>query len=142
MEEPNRFKFYLAKYFFLALSVLQGLAAMLLLLQFEDTPRNRSAVFVFFALSMIFLSLHFLVSRKIKCVAISKKKISILNRDKAKSYEWSEVKDMKFLPFLNMYSLKIKGKSRVYFLPSHNSEVLFGLFSAKADFIPKKVSKA
>ncbi len=142
MEEPNRFKFYLAKYFFLALSVLQGLAAMLLLLQFEDAPKNRSAVFVFFALSMIFLSLHFLLSNKIKRVAINKKKVTVLYPHKTKAYNWVDVKEIKFLPFLNMYSLKIKGKSRLYFLPSNNSEVLFGLFSTKADFIPKKVSKA
>jgi hypothetical protein len=141
MDEPNRFKFYLAKYFFLALSVLQGLAALLLLLQFEDSPRNRSAVFVFAALCMIFLSAHFLLSSKIKRVAISKKKISVLFPHKTKSYNWSEVREMKFLPFFNMYSLKLKGKDRIYFL-HNNSEVLFGLFSAKADFIPKKVSKA
>jgi hypothetical protein len=143
MEEPNRFKFYLAKYFFLALSVLQGLAALLMILQFEDTPKNRSAVFVFFALCMIFLSLHFLLSRKIKRVVINKKKIAILFQHKTRNYDWSEVKEMKFLPFLNMYSLKLKGKNnRIYFLPNHESEALFGLFSAKADFIPKRVSKA
>jgi hypothetical protein len=142
MEEPNRFKFYLAKYFFLALSVLQGLAALLLVLQFEDTPRNRSVVFVVFAFSMIFLSLHILLSGKIKRVTINKKKISILYPHKSKSYDWSDVKEMKFLPFLNMYSLKLKGKSRIYFLPSDHSETLFGMFSDKADFVSKKMSKA
>jgi hypothetical protein len=142
MEEPNRFKFYLAKYFFLALSVLQGLAALLLLLQFEDTPKNRSAVFVFAAFSMICLSLHFLFSNKIKRVAINKKKVMVLYPHKTKSYHWDEVKEMKFLPFLNMYSLKLKGKDRIYFLSNHNSEALFGLFTAKTDFLPKKVSKA
>ncbi len=142
MEEPNRFKFYLAKYFFLALSALQALAALLLLLQFEDTPKNRSVVFVFAAFGMICLSLHFLFSEKIKRVGVSKKKITVLYPHKTKSYEWSEVKEMKFLPFLNMYNLKIKGKSRIYFLPTNDSEALFGLFSDNADFIPKKVSKA
>jgi hypothetical protein len=73
---------------------------------------------------------------------VSKKKIVVLYPHKTKSYEWSEVKEVKFLPFLNMYYLKIKGKSRIYFLPTNDSEALFGLFSSKADFIPKKVSKA
>jgi hypothetical protein len=142
MKEPNRFKFYLAKYFFLALSVLQGLAALLLLLQFEDTPKNRSAVFIFAAFGMICLSVHFVFCEKIKCVAISKKKVSVLYPHKTKSYQWDEVKEMKFLPFLNMYSLKLKGKNKIYFLPSNHSEALFGLFSDNIEFIPKKVSKA
>ncbi len=141
MEEPNRFKFYLAKYFFLALSVLQGLAVLLFLLQFEDTPKNRSAVFVFAAFTMICLSLHFLFSHKIRRVAISKKKVTVLFPHKTKSYHWDGVKQIKFLPFLNMYSIKLKGKDRIYFLSDQNSEALFGLFTAKTDFLPKKVSK-
>ncbi len=143
MKEASRVKFYLAKYFFLALSTLQGLAAVLMTIQFEDTVKNRSVVFVFATFCMIFFSLHLLISEKIKRVAISKKKISIILRDKIKSYNWSEVKEVKYLPFLNIYSFKLKGKAnRIYFLPNEQSGALFGFLSTNADFIPKKISKA
>ncbi len=45
MKEASLVKFYFARYFFLAFGLLQGLAATMLLLQFQDTPKNRFAVF-------------------------------------------------------------------------------------------------
>ena len=100
MKEASLVKFYFARYFFLAFGLLQGLAATMLVLQFQDTPKNRFAAFVFFTLAMILFSIH----------------------------------------FLNICSLKIKGKKRIYFLPAHDSEALFGLFSAEPEFFAKKVS--
>jgi hypothetical protein len=143
MKEANPVKFYLAKYFFLAIGLLQGLAAVLLLLNVGNSPKTRFTAFVLFTLAMIFVSLHLLVSAKLKRVAISKKKIAVIDYQKVKRYEWSDVKAMKFFPFLNLYSLKLKGKkSKVYFLPTENSQSLFGIFNPPADFAPKKVSKA
>ena len=84
MEEANTAKYYLARYFFLALSVLQGLATALMLLQFEATNKNRIAALVLFTIAMIFFSLHMLLARKIKRVAISKKKLAIINPHKVK----------------------------------------------------------
>ncbi len=138
MEEATRVKFYLARYFFLALSALQGLAAALMLFQFGDSPKNRFAAFAFFTFSLIFFSLHLLVAKKIKRVALSKKKIAVINPHKVKSYDWSEVKSIKLIPFLNMYSLKLKGKKRIYFLPACDTEAMFGIFSADSEMIPKK----
>lgn len=140
MEEANPVKFYLARYFFLALSALQGLASVLMLIQFEDTLKNRFAALVLLTFALIFFSLHMLVARRIKRVAISKKKIEVINPAKVKSYDWSEVKSIKLIPFFNLYSLKLKGKrNKIYFIPNTNTEILFGLFSDPSDLIPKKV---
>jgi hypothetical protein len=139
MEEANPVKYYLARYFFLALSVLQGLASALMLLQFEDSHKNRIAALVVFTLAMIFFSLHVLLARKIKRVAISKKKLAIINPHKVKEYDWSEVKALKLLPFLNMYSLKLKGKkSKIYFLSGGNKASIFGIFIPDSELIPRK----
>jgi hypothetical protein len=139
MEEANPVKYYLARYFFLALSVLQGLASALMLLQFEGSHKNRIAALVVFTLAMIFFSLHMLLARKIKRVAISKKKLAIINPHKVKEYDWSEVKALKLLPFLNMYSLKLKGKkNRIYFLPGGNTASMFGIFVSDSELIPRK----
>jgi len=140
MEEATPVKFYIARYFFLALSALQGLAAALMILQFGDSPKNRFAAFALFTLAMILFSLHLLISPKIKRVAISKKKIEIINLTKVKSYEWSDVKSVKLIPFLNFYSMKLKGKrNKIYFLSDMSTTALFGLFSSASDLIPKKM---
>lgn len=142
MKEASLVKFYFARYFFLAFGLLQGLAATLLLLQFQDTPKNRFAIFVFFSLAMILFSVHFLLFSKLKRVAMSKKKISVIYGHRTKQFDWDEVKELKLMHFLNMYSLKLKGKKRVYFLPAHDSAAIFGLFSDDPGFLPKKMSKA
>jgi len=143
MREANLFKYYFARYFFLAFATLQAAAALTLLLRFQDSPKNRFAIFVFLTLAMILISIHFLVFNKVRRVAVSKKKIAVITTFKAKQYEWNEVKDLKLLPFLNMYSLKLKGKkSRIYFLPTHDSEAIFGMFSGDPDSLRDRLSKA
>lgn len=139
MEEANPVKFYLARYFFLALSALQGLASALILLQFGDSPKNRFVAFALFTLALIFFSLHLLIAQRIKRVAISRKKIAVINPTKVKNYDWSDVKSVKLIPFFNLYSLKLKGKRKMYFLPTTNTAAVFGLFSSESELIPKKV---
>lgn len=139
MKEANLFKYYFVRYFFLALATMQGLAALTLLLQFEDSPKNRFAIFIFFTLAMILISIHFLVFTKVKRVAVSKKKVAVINRYRTKEYDWDDVKELKLLPFLNMYSLKLKGKrKKIYFLPAHDSEAIFGIFGSSMELIQKK----
>lgn len=143
MKEANPVKFYLAKYFFLALGLLQGLAALLLFLNGGGSPKAQFTSFVLFTLALLMVAVYFLTGSKIKRVAISKKKLAVKDRAKIKRYDWDEVKMMKFIPFLNMYCMKLKGKkSKIYFLPTTNSESLFGLFHSSADLVSKKVSKA
>jgi hypothetical protein len=140
MEEANPVKFYLARYFFLALSALQGLASALMLLQFGDSPKTKFVAFALFTLALIFFSMHLLVAKQIRRVAISKKKIELIKPGKEKSYEWDDVKSVKLIPFLNMYCLKLKGKkSKIYFLPASDTEAMFGIFSSNSDLIPKKM---
>jgi heme/copper-type cytochrome/quinol oxidase subunit 4 len=142
MKEASLVKFYLVRYFFLAFGLLVGLAATMLFLQFPDTPKNRFAIFVLFTLAMVLFSVHFLVFSKVKRVAMSKKKISVTLGYRTKQFDWDDVKELKLIHFLNMYSLKLKGKKRIYFLPAHDSAALFGLFPDEPEFLPKKMSKA
>jgi len=142
MKEASLVKFYFARYFFLAFGLLQGLAATMLLLQFQNTPKSRFAIFVLCTLAMIWFSVHFVVFSKLKRVAMSKKKISVIFGHRTKQYDWDEVKELKLIHFLNIYSLKLKGKKRIYFLPAHDSAALFGLFAAEPEFFSKKMSKA
>lgn len=143
MKEANLFKYYFVRYFFLGLASMQMIAATILLIRFQDSPKNRFAIFVFFTLAMILISIHFLVFTKVKRVAVSKKKIAVITPFKSKQYDWDEVKELKLLPFFNMYSLKLKGKrKKIYFLPTHDSSAIFGLFSGDPDFMKEKMSKA
>jgi hypothetical protein len=72
-------------------------------------------------------------------VAISKKKVIVNGSGKVKSYDWDEIKVMKFHPMFNMYSMKIKGKKGVvYFLPTEQSEVIYGLFPSVVGITKKK----
>lgn len=139
MTEVNRVKYYFARYFFLAMAVLQVLAATLLLVQAGDSPKSRFATFVFFTLAMILFSIHWVVSEHLKQVVIDKKKISIVYSHKTKQFDWEDVKDLKHLAFFNVYSMKLKGKrKRIYFLPDVEHEALFGLFSGRLQFANKK----
>jgi hypothetical protein len=133
MKEANRVKYYLVKYFLSVLGVLLG-AAALSVLQFENTPKNNSIVFILFSLSLVLFSLQIVVADKIRRVAISKKKLLVFSNGKKKSYAFSQVKDLTFLSFLNMYSLKIKGRSgRIYFLSdSVNTVSMLSPFNSSA----------
>ena len=143
MKEASLFKYYFVRYFFLAFALLQAIAATVLLVSFQDSPKNRFAIFVFFSLAMMLISIHLFVFSKVKRVAMNKKKIAVISTYKSKQYGWDDVKELKLLPFFNMYSLKLKGKkNRIYFLPAHDSEAIFGLFSTDPEFFRERISKA
>ena len=129
MKEASVAKYYFAKYFLLAFGLLQWVISTVFLLRQGDTPKGQYGAFVFFTFGLILVSLHSLYATKIRRVAVSKKKVMVTNSDKVKSYDWDEIKTVRFHPMFNMYSMKIKGKKGViYFLPTEESEVIYGLF--------------
>lgn len=141
MKEASPVKYYFAKYFFLAFGLLQWSCGMLIFWR-ADTEKNRSAAFIFFTIGLAFIALYFMIAAKLKRVAIGKKRIAVIDNDKTETYEWPEVKSIKMVPYFNLYKLKLRGKKdRIYFLPDHNVEPLFGLFPNEpelADVLKKK----
>ena len=138
MKQPNSIKFCTVKYFFLAFGLLQILVGTLMWLRFQDTARNRFAILVFVTLGMIFFFVQMVVFSKLKRVAISKKKISIVFIHRTKHYDWEDVRKLKLNNFLNMYSLKLKGHKMIYFLADTDAP-LFGLFSKVPECFPRKM---
>ena len=133
MKEASPVKFYFAKYFFLAFGLLQWSCGTLLFLRVE-AEKNKQAALVFFVIGLTFIALYFVIAARLKRVAISKKRITIIDNDKTDHYEWPEVKSIKLVPYFNLYKLKLRGKKdRIYFLPDHNVEPLFGLFLHEAE---------
>lgn len=128
MKEASPVKFYFAKYFFLALGLLQWSCGMLLFLQGE-ADQNRKGSLVFFAIGIVCILLYLMVAVRLRRVAIGKKRIVVIDRNKTEHYEWPEVKSIKAVPYFNVYKLRLKGrKERIYFLPDHNVQPLYGLF--------------
>ncbi len=139
MKEASLIKFYLARYFFLGIAILQSLAATLLLTQWPDNAKNRFVVFLIATLALVFLSLHLVIANRIKRVAISKKKIAIVEYNKVKIYQWSDVKYLTFIRFLNFYCLKIKGKrGKIYFLPTRSTAPVYGMATQVENIFLKK----
>ena len=131
MKEASPVKFYFAKYFFLAFGVLQLLISGLLFFRQGHLPKGQFAAFVFFTLGLVCLSIFSLVASKLKRVAMSKKKVAVINSYATREYDWLDVKSIKFMPIFNMYRMKIRGrKGKIYFLPTDESEVIYGIFSS------------
>lgn len=129
MKEASVTKFYFAKYFLLAFGLLQWLISAIFLLRQGQTPKGQYGAFVFFTIGLILVSLFSLYASRMKRVAVGKKKVLITANGKVKSYDWDEIKWVRFIPVFNMYSMKIKGKKRpIYFLPTEDSHVIYGLF--------------
>jgi hypothetical protein len=131
MKEASRAKYYFAKYFFLALGLLQWFIGSIIFIRSGHLPKSQFAVFVFFTFGLVCVSLFLFIVSKIKRVAISKKKVAVINSYKTHEYEWPEVKSITFMPIFNVYRMKIKGrKGKIYFLPTDESEVIYGIFSS------------
>jgi hypothetical protein len=129
MKEASVAKYYFAKYFFLAFGSLQWVIAVIFLMKHGDTFKGQYATFIFFTLGLLLMSAHILFASNLRRVAVSKKKVSVTANGKTKNYEWDEIKSVKFIPVFNLYEMKIKGKKgTIYFLPTEESEVIYGLF--------------
>jgi hypothetical protein len=129
MKEASLVKFYFAKYFLLALGLLQWSISVTFLINHGDTPKGQWSAFLFFTLGLVFLSLQTIFATRIKRVAIGKKKIAVFSYGYVRRYEHDEIKSLKFIPAFNFYRMKIRGrKGHIYFLPCEESEVIYGLF--------------
>jgi hypothetical protein len=129
MKEASLVKYYFAKYFFLALGFLQWIISVVFLIRQGGTPKGQWAAFLFFTIGLLLISVYLLFSSRIKRVAIGKKKVAVIKHGKVYSYEWPEIKSLRFMPMFNMYRMKIRGKKgKIYFLPTEPSEVIYGLF--------------
>ena len=130
MVEANPAKFYLAKFFFLAIGIIQWVVATSILLRFDFSSKNFFVALLFGTLGMMFFILFLFVSSKVKRVAVGKNKIVIIEGDRNLRFEWPEVKSIQLVPFFNLYKLRIKGKRKpIYFFPSKNVDPAFGLLS-------------
>lgn len=129
MKEASPAKYYLAKYFFLAFGALQWMVGGVIFTQSGSTPKGQFTVFLFFTIGLLFFSLFLLISGNFKRVAVSKKKVTVIEPNKKQNYEWPQIKSIKFIPLFNLYRMKIKGrKGKIYFLPTENSEIIYGMF--------------
>lgn len=143
MVEANPIKFYLAKFFFLVMSIIQLIVASSILIRFPFNARNFFVALLLITLGLVFLTIFFILNAKIKRVAVGKKKIVIIEGDRNIRFEWPEVKSLTLIPYFNLYKLKIKGKrDPIYFFPSKNVDPAFGLIakdtSKMGDIVEKR----
>jgi hypothetical protein len=142
MVEANPLKFYLAKFFFLAMSLVQWVVSATILYRFNFTNKNFFVALVFFTLGLIFFLLFLLISDRIKRVAIGKNKIIVMDGDHNVRFDWPEVKSLKLIPYFNLYKLKIRGKrNAIYFFPSRNVDPAFGLLAKDTSRMGEIVQK-
>lgn len=121
--EASPVKFYLAKFFFLAVAFIQWLIAATLLIQLRFTNQDLFISFIFFVLGFVFFYIFLLVNDKVKRVAVGKNKIVIIEGDRNSRFSWPEVKSVKNIPFINLYKLKLRGKKKpIYFFSSKEIE--------------------
>lgn len=142
MVEASPVKFYFAKYFFLAFSLLQWTLAGVTLLRFNGSNKHQFAALVFFTVGLIFFYVFLVVSDKVKRVAIGKNKIVITEGSQVIRFQWPEVKSLRIIPFFNLYKLKLKGKKdSIFFFPSKTIDPAFGILTKDTSKMGEIVQK-
>ena len=130
MVEANPVKFYFAKYFFLAFSFLQWLAAGTIFFRQPFSAKTFFFALIFVTMGLLAFSAFLILTEKMKRVAVGKNKIVVIEGDRNVRFAWPEVKSITIVPFFNLYRLKLKGKKGcIYFFPSQNIDPAFGLLS-------------
>jgi hypothetical protein len=143
MVEANPAKYYVAKYFFLGLSVLQWLAAGIFLFRHPFGPKTFFVSLIFVTMGTICFLFFLMINDKMRRVAVGKNKIVVIEGDRNVRFGWPEVKSLKVVPFFNLYKLKLKGKKGfIYFFPSQHIDPAFGLLqkdtSKMGDIVQKR----
>jgi hypothetical protein len=142
MVEANPVKFYLAKFFFLAISVIQWLVATVILIRFQFDSKNFFVAALFVTLGAVFFSVFLILQAKIRRVAVGKNKIVVIEGDRNLRFEWPEVKSLSLVPIFNVYKLTLKGKREpIYFFPSKNVIAAFGLIAKDTSRMGEIVEK-
>lgn len=115
MVEASPVKFYLAKYFFLIVGILQWAMSSLLFYVYGFNLINIFAVtfLVFLGLFLVFLFIS--VSDKIKRVRIGEDKFVVMEEDCNVRFEWPEIKSFRLIPFLNLCQVKIRGRKGTFY---------------------------
>lgn len=132
-KQANPLKYFIAKYFFLVLALLQWFISSLIFFRYNQTLKNQYVALYFFTLGAIMFVVFLIIRDKVKRVALSKKKIVVINPGKKQKINWDEVSSLKLIPFINMYRLKQKGKKKgIYFFPSKNIDPLYGLIAKQS----------
>jgi hypothetical protein len=130
MVEANPVKFYFAKYFFLAFSFLQWLAAGAILFGQPFSAKTFFFALIFITVGLLAFFAFLILTEKMRRVAVGKNKIVVIDGDRNVRFAWPEVKSLTIVPFFNLYRLKLKGKKGcIYFFPSQNIDPAFGLLS-------------
>ena len=142
MVEASPVKFYLAKYFFLALTLIQWTVGGMIIINQEFNAKSFFVAMIFFTIGLISLFIFSFINDKIRRVAIGKNKIVILEGHRNVRFEWPEVKSLKIVPYLNLYKLRVKGKKgSIYFFQSSNIYPAFGLLSKDTSTMGEIVEK-
>lgn len=146
LKQASPVKFYFAKFFFLGFALLQWTVAYALASQFENTPKNTAAVFIFISLGCIFFVVFFFLTEVMRRVAIGKDKVVVIEMGKNQTIEWPEIKSIKIIPVFNIYKMKLKTRKKpIYFLPSKNIEPAYDLLaedtSKMGDIVNKNKKK-
>lgn len=132
--QANPVKYYLAKYFFLLLGFLQWLLALVFYTQYLPNVKTQFVTLIFFTTGAICFVLFVFISAHLRRVAVSKKKIVVIQQAKKQKVDWADVKSLRLIPFVNLYKLKIKGKKRgIYFFPSENVDPLINFISQQGN---------
>lgn len=121
MIEANPFKFYLAKYFFLVIALMQWAIGAVLFYLDDLTIKNMVIVTFFIFLGVVLIIVFNYVSERIKRVAVGNNKFVILEENSIVRFSWPEVKSFHLIPFLNLCKVKIRGrKGSFYFFVAGN----------------------
>jgi len=135
-KQASPLKFYLAKYFFLLVGFMQWLLALVFFTQYQPNAKSQFATLIFFTIGGLCFVLYVFISTHLRRVALSKKKIVILEQAKKQKVDWEDVKSLRLIPFINIYKLKIKGKKKgIYFFPSKDIDPLINFISQQGNKI-------
>jgi hypothetical protein len=131
LKQASPVKFYFAKFFFLGFALLQWTVAIALAVQFENTPKNTAAIFIFISLGCIFFVVFFFLMEVMRRVAIGKDKVVVIELGKNLTLKWPDIKSIKIIPVFNIYKMRLKTRRKpIYFLPSKNIEPAYDLLAA------------